>query len=79
MIQVNVTEFRTHLPVYLNKVKNGEEVALTTRGTIVARLVPQMDESLKAREWLASVRPKSWVGDVTSPLGEEWEALRDTP
>lgn len=79
MIQVNVTEFRNHLPVYLNKVKAGEEVALTTRGTVVARLVPQVDESLKAREWLASICSKSWVGDVTSPLEEEWEALRDTP
>jgi antitoxin (DNA-binding transcriptional repressor) of toxin-antitoxin stability system len=79
MIQVNVTEFRNHLPIYLSKVKGGEEVALTTRGTVVARLVPQVDESLKAREWLASISSKSWVGDVTTPLDEEWEALRDTP
>lgn len=76
MIHVNVTEFRNHLPVYLDKVKMGEEVALTTRGTVVARLVPQVDESLKAREWLASISPSSWVGDVTSPLDEEWEAIK---
>jgi prevent-host-death family protein len=79
MIQVNVTEFRNHLPTYLGKVKTGEEVALTSRGTVIARLVPEVDESLKAREWLATIRANSWVGDVISPLNEEWEALRDTP
>lgn len=79
MIQVNVTEFRNHLPAYLDKVKTGEEVALTSRGKIVARLVPELDESLRAREWLAAIRATSWVGDVVSPLDEEWEVLRDTP
>jgi prevent-host-death family protein len=79
MIRVNVTEFRNHLPTYLDKVKTGEVVALTSRGTVVARLVPEGDESLKAREWLVSIRAKSWVGDVTAPLNEEWEALSDTP
>jgi prevent-host-death family protein len=79
MIQVNVTEFRNHLPTYLSKVKTGEEVALTSRGTVIARLVPEVNESLKAREWLATIRAKSWVGDVISPLDEEWEVLRDTP
>lgn len=79
MIQVNVTEFRKHLPAYLDKVSTGEEVALTSRGKVVARLVPEVDESLKAREWLAEIRAKSWVGDVTSPLDEAWEVMRDTP
>jgi len=77
MIQVKVTEFRNHLPTYLGKVKTGEVVALTSRGRVVARLVPEVDESLKAREWLTGIRAKSWVGDVTSPLNEEWEALCD--
>lgn len=77
MLQINVTEFRNHLPAYLDKVKNGEEVALTSRGKVVARLLPETDESLKAREWLAGIRATSLVGDVTSPLDESWEVLRD--
>jgi prevent-host-death family protein len=79
MQQVNVTEFRNHLPAYLKIVKNGEALALTSHGKVVARLVPESDEAQKAREWLASIRPDSWVGDVTSPLDETWEALDDTP
>ena len=77
MIQVNVTEFRNHLPLYLAKVRKGEEVALTSRGRIVGRLVPEVDESREAREWLETIRTTSWMGDVTSPVEEEWEAVSD--
>lgn len=79
MLQVKVTEFRNHLPAYLDKVKAGEVLALTLRGKVVARLIPEGDVSLQAREWLAGIRAESWVGDVTSPLDESWGALRDTP
>ena len=78
MILVNVTEFRNHLPAYLDKVKTGEEVALTSRGKIVARLVPEIDECKLAQERLAELRKTSWVGDVTSPIDVNWEANRDT-
>jgi len=76
MLSVNVTEFRNHLPVYLDKVKSGEVLALTLRGKTVARLVPEVNESLKAQEWLALIRKTSWVGDVSSPLDEAWEVLK---
>jgi prevent-host-death family protein len=79
MINVNVTELRNHLPDYLNKVKSGEEVAVTSRGKVIARLVPEVDEAEKAREWLKSIRKTSWVGDVVSPVDVEWEAMRDNP
>ena len=79
MININVTELRNHLPDYLRKVKAGEEVAVTSRGKVIARLVPEVDESLAARKRLMAMREKSWVGDVLSPLDDEWEALRGTP
>lgn len=79
MLQVNVTEFRNHLPAYIAKVQAGTELGLTSRGKVVARLVPEVDESLKAREWLAGIRGSSFVGDVTTPLDECWEVLGDTP
>jgi prevent-host-death family protein len=79
MIQVNVTEFRNHLPTYLDKVKTGEEVALTSRGKVVARLIPELDECERARKRLDEIRKTSWVGDVSSPVDVVWEAARDTP
>ncbi|OGQ96576.1 MAG: prevent-host-death protein [Deltaproteobacteria bacterium RIFOXYD12_FULL_57_12] len=74
MIRVNVTEFRNHLPTYLGKVKTGEEVAVTVRGKVIARLVPEVDECSAARQRLEAIRKASWVGDVVSPTGEAWEA-----
>jgi prevent-host-death family protein len=74
MIEVNVTEFRNHLPDYLGRVKKGEEVVLTSRGKAVARMTPVADESLSAQEQLMSLRCKCRVGDVTAPLDEVWEA-----
>jgi len=74
MIEVNVTEFRNHLPDYLGRVKQGEEVLLTSRGKVVARMSPVADECLSARERLVSLRDKCRIGDVVSPLDEVWEA-----
>jgi prevent-host-death family protein len=79
MLNVNVTELRNHLPDYLKRVKSGEEVAVTSRGKIIARLVPEVDEALAARERLTALREQSCVGDVVSPLEEEWETLRAAP
>ncbi len=79
MLQVNVSELRNHLPTYLSKVKSGEEVAVTSRGKVIARLVPDTDACSVARSRLEAIRSSSWVGDVLSPSGEFWEAERDTP
>jgi prevent-host-death family protein len=79
MLNVNVTELRNHLPDYLKKVKSGEEVAVTSRGKVIARLVPEVDEALAARERLEALRTLSRIEDVVSPLEEEWEAPRAAP
>jgi len=62
MIHVHVTELQNHLPVYMGKVKAGEEVAVTSRGKIIARLVPEVDESSAARQRLEASRKDSCGG-----------------
>lgn len=79
MIRISVTELRNHLPAYLGKVKTGEEVVVTSRGKVIARLVPEVDESKAARRRLEAIRKESWVGDVISPSGEVWEVAHDSP
>ena len=76
MIEVSVTTFRNHIPDYLGKVRKGENIVLTSRGKVIARLLPPEDERLNARQRLAELRAKSPVYDVVSPLDEEWEACR---
>lgn len=79
MIKVNVTQLRNNLPAYLGKVKSGEEVAVTSRGKVIARLVPEADEASEARLRLEAARKDSWIGDVVSSTGEVWEVDSGTP
>ena len=40
MEEVKVTELRQNLPEYLAKVKRGQRVRVTSRGTAIAEIVP---------------------------------------
>jgi prevent-host-death family protein len=76
MLEVSVTTFRKHIPDYLGKVRKGEDISLTLRGKVIARLLPPSDERLSAREQLAALRGISHIGDITAPIDVEWEADR---
>jgi len=78
MLAVNVTEFRKHLPAYLKRIQEGDEIQLTNRGKIIARIVPEEDEAEAARRRLLALRGKGTVGDVVSPIEDvEWSADAD--
>lgn len=75
MDTVNITEFRKHLPTYLKRVAAGEEIGITSHGRVIARLLPEQDPSVEARNWIESLREKVILGDVVSPVeGIEWNA-----
>jgi prevent-host-death family protein len=57
MEEVKVTELRQNLPEYLAKVKRGERVRVTSRGKVIAEIVPpptqnDSEEVARARELL---------------------------
>jgi prevent-host-death family protein len=79
MHEVNVTELRNHLQMYLGQVQKGDEILVTSRGKVIARLVPGTQERLSALERVTALRGKCRVGDVVSPLDDAWEAERDHP
>ena len=60
MKKVNVTELRQNLPAYLARVRRGERIKVTSRGTVIAELAPPApspDEVAAARARLrGSVR-----------------------
>lgn len=73
MIEVSVTTFRNHIPDYLGKLRNGENIALTSRGKVIARLLPPtVDDRLNASQQLSELRTICRIGDVVSPVDEEW-------
>jgi prevent-host-death family protein len=77
--EINVSDLRQHLPAYLRRVQAGEELAITAHGRVIARLVPDQDPRVAAKERLAKLRATAMVGDVVSPVAEDWEATRDHP
>lgn len=79
MSSVNVTELRQHLPEYLKQVQAGEEIAITLHGKTIARIVPEAKESKRdeALKRLNAVRGTVIVGEIISPLDEDWTADTD--
>jgi len=68
MVTVNITELRRHLPGYLKQVEAGNEICVTSRGKIVARIVPEKDVAELARSWLEGLHGQVILGDVVSPV-----------
>lgn len=76
MEKVNVTELRDHLPDFLERAHVGEELAITSRGKVIARLMPPKDSKTEAQQQLKSWRKKCKVGDIVSPVSAQWKANR---
>lgn len=72
MQRVNITEFRSNLPLYLQKVKTGVELQITSHGKSIARLVPEKDEVDKANARLSALRGTMITGNVLDPIEAEW-------
>jgi prevent-host-death family protein len=79
MSSINVTELRQHLPEYLKQVQAGEEIAITLHGKTIARIVPEVKESKReaALKRIDALRGTVIVGDIISPIEEEWTADAD--
>jgi prevent-host-death family protein len=52
MTEAGIRELRNHLSQYIDRVRDGEEVVVTDRGTAVARIVPVVP----SRPWDQLVR-----------------------
>ncbi len=77
MLQVNVTELRNRLPYYLELVRKGVELQITSHGRRIARLVPEEDEVEAARRRLDHLRGTMIIGDVVNIPSEAWGADAD--
>ena len=64
MQQVNVTELRSRLPYYLQQVKKGVELRITSHGKSIARIVPECDDVEQARQRLVKLQGTMITGDI---------------
>jgi prevent-host-death family protein len=73
MIRVSVSDLRQNLPAYLKRVQAGEQLQITSRGRVIARIEPERDPAEDARQWLHAVRDRVSLGDVVNPIPDlEW-------
>ena len=77
MQQVKITDFRAHLPDFLKKVSNGEQIQITSHGKVIARLIPEVDEVEAAQNRLNELRGSMIIADIIEPLESEWSADAD--
>jgi len=77
MITVGSFEAKTHLAALLDRVAAGEEIAISRRGKVVARLVPDAareKKKMSAAEVVAALKENR---KGTSLGGLSWKELRD--
>ena len=75
METVNISEFRANLLKYLETVRDGKELNITSHGKVLATVVPPADRAKQAKLRLEQLSKTAVIGDVLSPLGEDWNTL----
>jgi prevent-host-death family protein len=76
---INVTELRQNLPAYLAKVRQGARVRVTSRGKVIAEIVPPSAD--EATQTAARARLRGSVVRYERPLdpvllADEWDMNR---
>jgi prevent-host-death family protein len=79
MDDINVTELRQNLPAYLAKVRRGQRIKVTSRGKVIAEIVPATAD--KGEADAARARLRGSVLKYERPLdpvfdSAEWEMDR---
>jgi prevent-host-death family protein len=76
MEKVAVSRLRENLTVFLKKVQNGQSITITSRGHELAKLVPLEDRMEMSRKTLKRLGKTAVIGDILSPVDEQWEAMK---
>ena len=74
MENIAVSVLRSKIMSVLKEVETGATINITSRGKVVARLVPPDFSRKAAKDKLANLRKTAVIHDVISPLGEAWES-----
>ncbi len=75
MEKVSISTLRENLPMFLKKVQAGRVITITSHGHEMARLVPVEDKKEKSREILRELGKNATIGDILSPIDEDWEVM----
>ncbi len=76
METVAVSKLRENMVLFLKKVQQGKSIAITSRGNEIAMLVPIENKMEASKNALKQLRKTAVVGDVVSPIEEDWKAMK---
>ncbi|MBN2059283.1 MAG: type II toxin-antitoxin system Phd/YefM family antitoxin [Deltaproteobacteria bacterium] len=76
MEKVGISAFRENLSNFLKKAQKGQVISITSHGHEMAKLVPPEDKMMKARTILRELAKRASIGDVLSPIDDEWDAMK---
>ncbi|MCK5145632.1 type II toxin-antitoxin system prevent-host-death family antitoxin [bacterium] len=70
-----ISDLRANITKILKTVEHGTEINITSRGKIIARLLPPEFFQDIARKKLNAMAGDIVLGDITSPVEAPWKAL----
>ena len=76
MISVGIKEFKTRLSHYVDKIRRGQEIVITDRGTEVALVIPISKERQSIQSLVASGKAH-WTGG--KPRGKKGLKIKGRP
>jgi prevent-host-death family protein len=74
MENIAVSALRSKIMSVLKEVEVGSTINITSRGKVVARLVPPDFSRKIARDKLVNLGKTAVIHDVISPVGDVWES-----
>jgi antitoxin (DNA-binding transcriptional repressor) of toxin-antitoxin stability system len=60
----------------LKEIEHGSTIKITSRGVVVAKLVPPDFSQEKARKKLLEIGRSAKIRDIVSPIDDQWEVLQ---
>jgi prevent-host-death family protein len=76
MKNVSITELRANLLKYLKIAQHGEQINVTSKGTLLATLTPPVSQQSFAKDKLRELAKTAVLDDVLSPIEDAWDAMK---
>ena len=74
MDTIAVSKLRANLMKVLKDIEHGSSVNITSRGKVIAKIVPPDYSKEMARKKLNEISKKAILHDVISPIDVKWKA-----
>jgi prevent-host-death family protein len=76
MRTIAVSDLRANLMNILKDIEHGTSIDITSRGKVIAKLVPPENSQITAQKKLAELAKTAVINDIISPIDEQWEAMK---